>query len=272
MRAVEAPDTYDSPWARPAGFAFSTVYDLARFVTFLEDGNPAVLPDAERMAMQSPQINMEMGYGDEQNYGYALFVDKGFFLHDGYHATTLVSHGGDIPGFAADVFYVPSTKFAIIVLANADGAHFMKTVALALANYAGLAVPTTAPSFPIDTSTFASLAGSYQDDFNAGRVLIETSSAGLTISMPDIDAAHIAYDPKLVAIAPDNFILTIEGQPTRISFLRDGAGKAEYLRHRLFVAQRTATAVARTVDARTLRKRLRENAVREQLVTAGLDR
>jgi CubicO group peptidase (beta-lactamase class C family) len=265
MRAVQAPDAYDSPWARPAGFAFSTVYDLARFVTFLEDGNPAVLPDAERMAMQSPQINMEMGYGDEQNYGYALFVDKAFFLNDGYHATTLVSHGGDIPGFAADIYYVPSTKFAIIVLANTDAAHFTDTVVFALENYAGLSAPTTAPSFPIDPATFASLAGDYQDDFNVGRVTIASTADGLTISMPDLDAAHIPYEPALVPAAPDNFILGIQGIHVEISFLRDAAGNAEYIRHRAFVAKRTTTMVAHTVDAHALRRHLRETVLRERL-------
>jgi CubicO group peptidase (beta-lactamase class C family) len=266
-RLVEAPDTYDSPWARPAGFAFSTVYDLARFVTFLEDGNASVLPDAERMAMQTPQINMQLGYGDLQNYGYALFVDKGFFLHDGFHATTLVSHGGDIPGFAADVYYVPSTKFAIIVLANTDGAHFTDSVVLALENYAGLSAPTTAPSFPIDPTTFDALAGSYQDDFNVGRVTIANTTDGLTISMPDVDAAHVPYDAKLVAAAPDNFILTIQGTQQEISFLRDSAGNPQYIRHRAFVAKRTTTTAAHAVDASALRWWLAENALHDRLVT-----
>jgi D-alanyl-D-alanine carboxypeptidase len=261
-RAVQAPNTYDSPWARPAGFAFSSVYDLARFVTFLDDGNTAVLPDAQRLAMQSPQINMQYGRGDLESYGYALFVDQGFSLHDGYHATTLVSHGGDIPGFAADVFFVPSTKFAIISLANTDGAHFMNSVALALEKYAGLTAPTTPPSFPIDPGTFPSLTGSYQDDFNVGRIAITGAAGGVTISMPDLDAAQIPYDPKLVAITPDNFILKIQGQQIVISFLRDGANKTEYIRHRAFVAKRTAMPVPRTVDAAALRRSLRESESR----------
>jgi CubicO group peptidase (beta-lactamase class C family) len=264
-RAVQAPDAYDSPWARPAGFAFSSVYDLARFVTFLEDGNAAVLPDAERMAMQSPQINQELGAGDLQNYGFALFVDKGFFLHDGFHATTLVSHGGDINGFAADIYVVPSTKFAIIVLANTDGAHFINSVALALETYAGLGAPTTAPSFPIDPATFDSLAGSYQDDFNIGRVIVTNTTGGLTISLPDVEAAHIPYDPQLVPAAPDNFLLSIQGTQVEITFLRDAAGNPEYIRHRAFVAKRTPTLVAHPVDPRALRQRLQEDAPRDRL-------
>jgi len=166
---------------------------------------------------------------------------------------------------------VPSTKFEIIVLANTDGAHFTDSVVLALQSYAGLPAPTTAPSFPIDPATFPSLAGSYQDDFNVGRVTIANTADGLTISMPDVDAAHVAYDAKLVAIAPDNFVLTIQGQQTVITFLRDGAGNAQYIRHRAFVAKKAATTVAHTVDPRALRERLRETALHEQLVTPRHD-
>lgn len=64
------------------------------------------------------------------------------------------------------------------------------------------------------------------------------------------------YDPKLVALSPDNFKLTIDGQAIRISFLRDTAGNGEYIRHRAFVAKRAASSVARRVDARVLRQRL----------------
>jgi hypothetical protein len=152
------------------------------------------------------------------------------------------------------------------VLSNADGAHFTESVAFALEKFAGLSAPTQAPSFPVDPSTFVSLAKTYQDDFNIGRVVVTTTANGLSISLPDVEAAGIPYDPKLVAIAPDNFVLEIQGIQTVITFLRDSNGDGEYIRHRAFVAKRTDTAVARKVDARALRSRLNENAVRERLV------
>jgi len=100
-RQVQPPNTYDNPWGRPAGFAFSSVYDLARFVKFLVDGNTSVLPDAQRAAMQTAQISTEE-WGDFSSYGYALFVEKGAFLKDGYHATPIISHGGAIDGSVPD--------------------------------------------------------------------------------------------------------------------------------------------------------------------------
>jgi len=52
-----APDSYDNAWARPAGYAFSSVVDYAKFVQFLYSGNASVLADSERLAMQSPQVS-----------------------------------------------------------------------------------------------------------------------------------------------------------------------------------------------------------------------
>jgi len=42
-------------------------------------------------AFYTPGGHRRFRRGDLESYGYALFVDKGFSLHDGYHATTLVS-------------------------------------------------------------------------------------------------------------------------------------------------------------------------------------
>src|SRR5215468_7236718 len=51
------PDSYDNAWARPAGYAWTSLLDLARFVEFLMNGDGAVLPSSLRRAMQSPQVD-----------------------------------------------------------------------------------------------------------------------------------------------------------------------------------------------------------------------
>lgn len=53
---VIAPDTYENPWARPAGYAFSSVRDLADFARFLLQGQDDVLGSAQRQAMMSPRV------------------------------------------------------------------------------------------------------------------------------------------------------------------------------------------------------------------------
>lgn len=224
------PDDYDNAWARPAGYAFSSVHDLARFVRFLRDGDAAVLPDVARLAMQAPQIDTRLAAG-HVTYGHGLFLHDGFALDDGYHDTLLVEHGGDIPGYAASVYYIPSTGFAFISLASGDGAHFPESAAYALEHFAELAAAVAAPAdLTIDPATFASLAGSYRDDLNAGRIELAVTGDIVTISMPDVDAAGIPYDPVLTPIRPDTFLLRVQGSVLPVTFLRDASGAPEYLR------------------------------------------
>ena len=71
-----APDAYDNAWARPAGYAFSSVLDYAKLVQFLYAGNTAVLSDADRAAMQSAQIDTR-DFGDLEGYGFATMRRRG---------------------------------------------------------------------------------------------------------------------------------------------------------------------------------------------------
>lgn len=235
---TEPPDAYDNAWARPAGYAFSSVWDLSRFAQFLLAGDATVLPDAQRTAMESPQMNMQDA-GAHDQYGFALFVQDYAYLADGWHPARIVQHGGDIPGFACDLYTVPDAQLAIIVLANADGAHFTDSIDFALQTYANLPPATAVPQDVLpDPSTFASLVGSYQDEYNIGAITIAGGASGLTISIPALDAQHVTYDKTLQPFARDVFGLTIDGFPDEITFLRDGSGAPVYLRDRDFVAHR----------------------------------
>lgn len=239
-----APDSYDNAWGRPAGYAFSSVHDLARFIQFLHDGDAAVLPHDERLAMQRSQVSTRLA-ADHVGYGHGLFIHDGVRLADGYHPVTLVEHGGDIPGFAASLFYVPSTGFAFIALASADGAHLDQSAALALEELAELPATVEVPAdLTVDPGSFASLAGGYLDALNAGRIEISVTDGEVRIAMPDVDEAGIPYDPVLTPTLPDNFTLTVQGTTLPVTFLRDPDGNPTYLRTRAFVAARS-TAAAR---------------------------
>ncbi len=237
-QVVEAPDAYDNAWARPAGYAFSSVLDYAKFVQFLNAGDTTVLTDSLRSAMQSPQVDTRT-YGDVEGYGFATIVDQGFNLGSSYYATKLVSHGGDIPGFASDFYLVPSTGFGMVSFASKDDAHFQTSVGLALQSFAQLPAPgLPPPGVAVAPSTFASIAGSYYDPHNVGPVSVSVSGGSLVVSMPAVDAAKIPYDPTLVAVSADNFTLAIQGTTLEVTFLRDASGAYAWLRTRVFVAER----------------------------------
>lgn len=233
------PDSYENAWARPAGYASSSVLDLAKFVQFLEDGNDAVLPADLRAEMQSEVLGTNE-FLDYIHYGHGLFVLNHAFLGspDEVYPLTIVSHGGDIPGFAADVFYVPSLRFGFVALANADGAHFVQSFVTALQTLTTLPEPEPAPDLTISDASLASYAGAYYEDFGYGDITIAKSGSSLTISMPVLDQAGIPYDPTLVPIAPDNFYFLVQGVPLPLTFFRDDLGITRYLRTRVFVGVR----------------------------------
>jgi CubicO group peptidase (beta-lactamase class C family) len=253
------PDAYENAWMRPAGWAWSSVWDLSRFVQFLMDGDTAVLSDATRAEIGSPQRDMQTLL-DLESYGYGLIIDEGFFLPSGWYATRLVSHGGDIPGFAASMYYLPDSGFGVIFLASRDGAHFIDSTVYALENLAPLPAPSTPPDLTVDPATFATFEGAYRDDFNVGDILITATGTSLEISMPAVDDAGIPYSPVLQPNGPGNFILTIQGFQLPVTFLLDESGQREYLRTRPFVGRAVTImpSMPFTVDPVALTRAFRE--------------
>lgn len=235
--AIAAPDSYDNAWGRPAGYAWSSVEDMALFAQFLFDGNTAVLSDALRAEMQSPQVSTDY-FLDYGHYGYGLSVDEGFQLGTEWYDVRAVSHGGAIPGFSAQMYTIPSTRFAFITLANTDGAYFPDSLMMALRDFAGLPAPVAVPDPQVVPADFPDFAGTYEDLYNVGTIVISTSGNGLFISMPDLDAASIPYESALVPYSKNNFILTVQGFQLLSTFILDPAGNGEFFRTRVFVGER----------------------------------
>lgn len=91
----------DCGWTRPAAGAYSSVLDLAEYVKFLRAGDPLVLADSWRNAMQQPQIDTEH-LVDESHYGYGLTVDLGIYFDPAnlaeFRAVKAIWHGGNYTG------------------------------------------------------------------------------------------------------------------------------------------------------------------------------
>jgi CubicO group peptidase (beta-lactamase class C family) len=255
------PDSYDNGFARPAGFAFSSVRDLAKFVLFLESGNTAVLSDENRMAMQSAQIS-SLSTGDLDHYGFGLAVNHGFFVAaNDFRDVKLVSHNGGIPGYSADVYYVPSKRFGFIALANTDGAYFGETFVHALTALTDVPASSTPPDLSVDPLRFQRYQGNYLDRFNVGRMNISAHTSSITIALPDVDAVNIPYERELLPTTPENFILRIQGFELPVTFILDENEEGEYFRTRVFVAAKVPTARLgrpHRVDREKLLKSLRE--------------
>lgn len=239
--AVAEPDSYDNPWGRPAGYAWSSVLDLAHFADFLMHGKDSVLSPALVQEMQGERVNTE-SYLDLVHYGYGLFRQRAVVAGTSYYVIDEVSHGGDINGFAADVFMIPSKDFAFIALSNADGAHFGKSYATALQTLVDLPAPSALPDPEVDPSKFGIYAGQYLDPYNVGPITITTDGKDLFVEAPELTKANLAYDKKLQCYVRNNCLFTVKESTgdlqLQVTFILDGGGKVEYLRNRIFVAKK----------------------------------
>lgn len=243
--ALAGPSDYDCAWCRPAGFAWSSVYDMLAFADFLLHGNDAVLSTAQREAMQDKQINTQM-YLDQVWYGFGLTRIEGFNLGTKHYPLRIVGHDGAISGFSAEIETIPERDFAIVFLANTDGAYFQNSFATAIQTLVDLPAPTAAPSPDVDPARFALYAGEYLDPYNVGKMTVTTDGKDVFVDLPALEQLQIPYNPKLQCYVRDNCLFTFtQGgvQQLPVTFIFDDADtKVEYIRARPFVAKRVEAA------------------------------
>jgi CubicO group peptidase (beta-lactamase class C family) len=101
---------------KPAGGAWSTVRDLARYVS-LELGKGKLggkqLLSTEVMKHRSTK---QVKISDTDAYGLGLFVSED-------NGVLTIGHGGNTIGFTSDLFFLPEQNVGVIVLTNAGGAN-----------------------------------------------------------------------------------------------------------------------------------------------------
>ncbi|WP_030206830.1 serine hydrolase domain-containing protein [Streptomyces bikiniensis] len=117
----------------PAGRLWSTAADLARFATFLAEGDERVLGAASVAEMRAPAS--VPGEGDwEGSYGLGLQLLR----RDG---RTLIGHTGSLPGFVACLWVSVEDGLAGIALANATSGPLVGAVAADLVRIVAEAEP-----------------------------------------------------------------------------------------------------------------------------------
>ena len=258
------PDAYDNVWGGPAGFGWTSAEELAAFAGFLMEGNPVVLADETRALLVTERVNTEEAV-DLSWYGLGIGVVEGIVAEAPaeYYPVTVWQHAGGINGFASNLVILPDFGFAIVTLASGDGAFFPKTVALATRTLVTLPDPEPIPFTPDGPEQFVTYAGDYLDPFNVGSIKVFVEADELHISLPDLDAMEMAYEPVLVPGLPRNFLLVLEGFALPLTFILDGEGKSEYLRTRVAVGKRVeipdgqASKLAPRLDRERLLRALR---------------
>ncbi len=238
--ATVAPDAYDNPWGRPAGWAWSSVLDLAKLAAFLVHGADGVLASDLRSAMLTSQVSTHLA-GDVIGYGFGMMVGQGFFLGppETFYRAKMLSHGGAISGFTASIACVPDLDFCFITLANGDAGAFQRSLVTALSTLAHLPPPSAAPDIAPNSARYSAYAGDYADAHVVGAVHVSAAGGKLSISVPTLDQAGTVYAHELTPTTLDNFTMQVNGETWALTFLTDEGGVYRYLRGDRLVAVRT---------------------------------
>lgn len=113
----------------PAGYAFTSLNDLSRFVVVLLDGGRLdgrqVLPPGVAARMLKPVVEIPTNVFVRGRYGYGLFLQEDRGLPIAFHAGTL-------PGYTAEFRMIPERRAAVIVLTNRSDNRMEKTFTRAL--------------------------------------------------------------------------------------------------------------------------------------------
>ncbi len=238
---IAAPDTYDNWVIAPAGYAFSTPSDLVRWTDLLMTGGGDVLETTSADAMQAKQV--DVGVIPEQSYGYGVFVEDVPAL-GGIRA---LNHGGNIPGFSSQLFWVPSQRVGISILANTM-TSLTASAGCALRNMLDY-MPGESPDYSTLPGAWDRYVGTYRglDSIGneSGAWVERSGAADLRITFPEIVIPPgIAYSSALDQKALNTFSFDANGDGTpddSITFIDDSESDSatsshpRWLRNRGFV-------------------------------------
>jgi serine beta-lactamase-like protein LACTB len=104
----------------PAGCTYSTVNDLARFMTVIFAGGKGILKPATLEQMLSEQFPEQQSKEKEKDDGPRYGI--GFRIGE-LDKIKRIGHGGAIYGFATDLAFLPTQKLGAVVVASRDVAN-----------------------------------------------------------------------------------------------------------------------------------------------------
>ena len=112
----EQPFDFDTGITVSNGGLNAPLGDMAKWLTFLIDGNDAILKRSSLEEMAAPQIRArdgEGGSGDDVQAGLSCFIER----HDG---VTLIGHSGDQNGFISHLYVHRPSRSGYIVSFNTE--------------------------------------------------------------------------------------------------------------------------------------------------------
>ncbi|MEC7985838.1 MAG: serine hydrolase domain-containing protein [Myxococcota bacterium] len=231
------PDSYDCPFTRPAGFAWSSVLDMSLWGMFLLEGNTAVLSETSRQDMMVSQISMGL-WDDLLTYSYGLMQYAGFNSEAGWHDMPFVYHKGSINGYGSEMYLFPEHNAGFVVLIGTSGGS-LPNANFAAIDYLGIPEAVSVPENLYPESDLTPYEGIYFDNWNVQDIFISAGEGALSVEMPHLDSMGVPYDEEWLPYTKDNFMGNIDGYDLVIRIAPDESGIMQYVINRAFVGLRS---------------------------------
>ncbi len=214
----------------PAGYAFTTLSDLSRFViAILNDGKmdgKQALPSGVAAKLLTPHVEIPTNVFVHGAYGYGLIRqdDRGLLRAE---------HGGELPGYDAEIRMFPERRIAVIVLNNREGIRFNKTFDAAFDLLLGprTPAPISRPEpLPMSPAERASYTGTYA---NRWTMEIVEKDGGLILK-------RFGAELPVTKIGEHRFSVTPEGgNPQEFLIVPGADGRPAYIQMFIWVFRKT---------------------------------
>jgi CubicO group peptidase (beta-lactamase class C family) len=232
---IYAPDDYAHLFD-----GLMSAHDIARWAQIMMNGGEEVLSRKSEFMAQTPRVPLlgdpsrPIGI-DGGSYGFGLYVDE-------YPAGKVVSHTGGIPGWVANVAWVPASKFAVVMLANSWDDAFggvQEAVECVLEGTIGFSMPDM--SEPSEPETWSAYAGTYDAIFEDGyefEVVVEYEDGELQMTAPNPNDPSQSITRTLEYIHASTFLFRPDSSgwwPVTFVPGKGKPGPVRWLRNQRFV-------------------------------------
>lgn len=202
---------WDMSWAGGAGAMYSTVGDLVLWNEALYSGK---VISKESLKKATTPFKSSLG-ADTGNYGYGLMIGK-------QRRTPIISHGGGLQGWTAELAYYPEQKCSIAVLTNAMPCNpelNPEMIARSIANKVLEDVFKSVPPPQVDPSIKPSAFPQYIGKYDYGQAVMQ-----ITVENNHIYSTITDQQPlELLPMGKDQFFW--KDLEAEITFMRNDKGE-----------------------------------------------
>ena len=238
LESTLGPRDNDLWGAGPAGFAFSTVEDLARWALLLTDGGGPVLSPWSAATMQDR--HQWTHFTPDLYYGYGVMVEE-------YRGLDVRQHGGNVAGYGTYLLWVPDRRFVVALLTNVSSS--LVSAAYCIVDEVLDPDPVEPADLTTDPATWGRYAGEYlvtETDGTSAPAQVYLDGSRLMASVEDPEAPGSLVTTELEQIYLDTFLFDSDGDgaaDTDITFCeREGnPGFTMWIRNRRAVGERRLT-------------------------------